>query len=54
MALPRLSIEGEWFRDAEGRRIEAKIHPSTLQVIELEYRHEDDRSRRNREGSGGD
>ena len=24
-------------QDAEGRRIEAKIHPATLQVIKLEY-----------------
>lgn len=39
-------------RDAEGRRIEATVHPATLQVIEFEY--EDDRPRRDREGRSDD
>ena len=29
-------------RDAKGRRIEATIHPATLQVLELEYKDKDD------------
>ena len=29
-------------RNAEGRRIEATIHPQSLQVIELEYEDHDD------------
>ncbi|MDF2370492.1 MAG: PepSY domain-containing protein [Rhizobiaceae bacterium] len=29
-------------RDGEGRRIEATIHPQTLQVLELEYEDDDD------------
>ena len=41
-------------RDAEGRRIEARVHPATLQVIELEQGHDDDRPRRDREGGGDD
>jgi hypothetical protein len=28
-------------RDANGRRIEVKVHPQTLQVIELEYEDDD-------------
>ncbi len=34
-------IEG---RDNNGREIEAKLDPATLQVIELEYEDDDDRS----------
>jgi len=26
-------------RDAKGQRIEVKIHPATLQIIEIEYEH---------------
>jgi len=29
-------------RDGEGRRIEVTVHPSTLQVIEIEYEDEDE------------
>jgi hypothetical protein len=28
-------------RDAAGRRIEVKVHPATLQVIEIEFENED-------------
>ncbi|MCB8836299.1 PepSY domain-containing protein [Aurantimonas sp. VKM B-3413] len=49
-------------QDAEGRRIEARIHPATLQVIKLKYdhhddrydNHDDDRSRRDREAGDND
>ena len=41
-------------RDAQGRRIEARVHPATLQVIEFEHGHDDDRPRRDREGGGND
>ena len=41
-------------RDAEGRRIEVTVHPTTLEVIELEYEDEDDRPRRDREGGDDD
>lgn len=30
-------------RDADGRRIEAKFDPATLQVVEMEYEDDDDR-----------
>lgn len=45
--------------DAEGRRIEVKIHPATLQVLEIEYQTGNDvHPRRNRNGDeeagGGD
>ena len=36
--------------DAEGRRIEATIHPATLQVIEVEHEDDDGRPSRDREG----
>ena len=39
--------------DADGRPIEVKIHPATLQVIEFEY-EDDDRPRREREGGDDD
>jgi hypothetical protein len=29
-------------RNAEGRRIEVTVHPSTLEIIELEYEDDDD------------
>ncbi|GAB4273263.1 MAG: PepSY domain-containing protein [Pararhodobacter sp.] len=29
-------------RDREGRRIEVTVHPSTLQILELEYEDDDD------------
>ncbi|WP_116133140.1 PepSY domain-containing protein [Tropicimonas sp. IMCC34043] len=35
--------------DADGRRIEVTVHPSTLQVIEVEYEGERNRHRGNRE-----
>lgn len=38
--------------DAEGRRIEVTVHPSTLELIDIEYdddNDDDDRSRRDRE-----
>lgn len=35
--------------DAEGRRIEATVHPATLELIEVEYEDDDDdRHRRDR------
>lgn len=37
--------------DADGREIEAKVHPATLDVIEIE--HEDDDQRGNDESSAG-
>lgn len=39
-------------RDAEGRAIEVKVHPGTLQILEFEY--EDDGQGRNREGQEDD
>ncbi|WP_339781763.1 PepSY domain-containing protein [uncultured Thalassospira sp.] len=36
-------------RDAAGRQIEVKVHPATLQVIEIEY-EDDDHTRRNKKG----
>jgi hypothetical protein len=44
-------------RDAEGRRIEVKVHPATLQVIEIEYEAGDEvhpRSGRNGVPEAGD
>lgn len=41
--------------DAEGRRIEVKVHPETLEVVEFEYEDEHDpdhRHRRDRERDG--
>lgn len=35
--------------DADGRRIEVTVHPSTLQVIELEYEDGDDRPRKDKD-----
>lgn len=32
--------------DKDGRRIEVTVHPGTLQVLEVEYKDEDDRPRR--------
>ncbi|CUH67448.1 hypothetical protein TG4357_03015 [Thalassovita gelatinovora] len=29
-------------RDADGRQIEVTVHPSTLQIIEIEYEDKDD------------
>ena len=40
--------------DAEGRRVEVKVHPGTLQVIEIEYENDRDRPRRDREGKSND
>ncbi|MYM56316.1 PepSY domain-containing protein [Thalassovita mangrovi] len=40
--------------DADGRRIEVTVHPSTLQVIELEYEDDDDRPRKTKEKSEDD
>ena len=40
--------------DADGRPIEVKIHPATLQVIEFEYEDDDDNHNRNREGGEHD
>jgi len=39
-------------RDADGRQIEVKIHPGTLEVMELE--HEDEERRGDREDPGDD
>lgn len=39
-------------RDAEGRPIEVKLHPGTLQIVEFEF--EDDDRRRKREGQDHD
>lgn len=39
-------------RDAEGRAIEVKVHPGTLQILEFEF--EDDGQGRNREGQEDD
>lgn len=41
-------------RDAQGRPIEATVHPATLQVIEFEYEDEDDDERPRRDRKGGD
>jgi hypothetical protein len=41
-------------RDAEGRRIEVKLHPATLDVIEFEVKDEDDDARPRRDRKGGD
>jgi hypothetical protein len=35
--------------DAQGRRVEVTVHPATLQVIELEYEDDDERTVRERE-----
>jgi hypothetical protein len=40
--------------DAAGRRIEVTVHPATLQVIEIEYKDDRDRPRRDREGQSND
>ena len=40
-------------RDAEGRRIEVTVSPGNLQVIEIEYKDDDDRPQRNRSGNPG-
>ena len=39
-------------RDAEGRAIEVKLHPGTLEIIEFEF--EDDDDDREREGQEND
>ena len=39
-------------RDAQGRAIEVKLHPGTLQIIEFEF--EDDDDNREREGQEND
>ncbi|AQS47355.1 hypothetical protein BMG03_05750 [Thioclava nitratireducens] len=37
--------------DVQGRRVEVKLHPATLQVLEIEYENgEEGRSRQDREG----
>jgi hypothetical protein len=41
-------------RDAQGRRIEATVHPGTLEVIELDYEDDDDRPSRQRERQSDD
>jgi hypothetical protein len=41
-------------RDTEGRRIEVTLHPATLEVIEIEYEDDEDRSRRARDGGEDD
>ncbi|MDF1715391.1 MAG: PepSY domain-containing protein [Antarcticimicrobium sp.] len=42
-------------RDAEGRPIEVTVHPSTLEVIEIEYEDDaDDRPRQDRKGGRDD
>jgi hypothetical protein len=38
--------------DADGRRIEVKLHPQTLDVVEFEY--EDDDRRKRRDGGSHD
>ncbi|KEO54933.1 PepSY domain-containing protein [Thioclava pacifica] len=38
--------------DAQGRRVEVKVHPSTLQILEVEY-EDDERSRSREDGEGG-
>lgn len=40
--------------DGEGRRIEVKVHPGTLQVIGIEHEDGDDGGRRVREGQNDD
>lgn len=40
--------------DAAGRRVEVKVHPATLQVIEIEYKNDGDRSRRDRKEQSND
>lgn len=37
-------------RDAEGRAIEVKLHPGTLEIVEFEFEFEDDDHGREREG----
>ena len=39
-------------RDAQGRAIEVKLHPGTLQIVEFEF--EDDDDGREREGQDND
>ncbi len=38
--------------DAEGRRIEVKVHPGTLEIVEIEVEDEDDEGRSNRRKRG--
>ena len=40
-------------RDAEGRRIEVTVSPASLQVIEIEYKDDDERAQRDRSGNPG-
>ncbi|WP_374308762.1 PepSY domain-containing protein [Dongia sp.] len=40
-------------RDANGQRIEAKIHPATLAVVELETDEEDDEGEKSEEEGAG-
>ena len=40
-------------RDAEGRRIEVTVSPDSLQVIEIEYKDDDERAQRDRSGNPG-
>jgi hypothetical protein len=40
--------------DAAGRRIEVTVHPATLQVIEIEYKNDGDRPRRDRKEQSND
>ncbi|MGB3810098.1 MAG: PepSY domain-containing protein [Parvibaculum sp.] len=57
-AVRRIKIDGGCYeidgRDAEGRRIEVTVHPATLQVIELEYKDDHARPRRDRERGDDD
>jgi hypothetical protein len=41
-------------RDAEGRAIEVKLHPGTLQIVEFEFEDDDDGREREREGQEND
>lgn len=36
-------------KDADGRAIEVKIHPGTLEIIGIEFEHEDDDSNQKRD-----
>lgn len=41
-------------RDAQGRAIEVKLHPGTLEIVEFEYENEDEDHGRNGEGQEHD
>ncbi|MCO5066393.1 MAG: PepSY domain-containing protein [Rhizobiaceae bacterium] len=40
--------------DAEGQRIEVTVHPSTLEILEIEHRNSDGHRRRDGEGRHDD